>query len=78
MYFRKKSQECLKSSEVMLKLILSFRSLLQYQALLVRRTDFLSFETTLNFLFFNYYTVGNRLEQRLFFFLKKKKELYMN
>ena len=50
----------------MLKLILIFRSVLWPQAFLVRRTHFLSVETTI-YLFFNYYPVENRLEQRYFF-----------
>ena len=54
----------------MLKLILIFRSLLLPQALLGRRTYFLSNDTTI-YLFFKYYPVENRLEQRYFF----KKEL---
>ena len=35
----------------------------------MRRTDFLSVETTINYLFFKYYPVENRLQQR--HFLKK-------
>ena len=57
----------------MLKLILIFRSVLWPQAFLVRRTHFLSVETTI-YLFFNYYPVENRLEQRYFL----KKELCMS
>ena len=43
------------------------------QAFLVWRTQFLSVETPI-YLFFNYYPVENRLEQRCFF----KKELCMS
>ena len=46
----------------MLKLILIFRSLLQQQALLVRRTDFLLVETPTIYSFLKYYVVENRLE----------------
>ena len=56
----------------MLKLILIFKSLSWPQAFLVRRTHFLLVETTID-LFFNYYPVERRLEQRYFF----KKELCM-
>ena len=52
----------------MLKLILIFRSLLWSQTFLVRRTRFLSVKITI-YLFFNYYPMENRLEQR--YFLKK-------
>ena len=57
----------------MLKLILIFRCLLWPQAFLVQRTYFLSNETTI-YLFFKYYPVENRLEQRYFF----KKEFCMS
>ena len=50
----------------MLKLILSFRSVLWPQAFPVRESHFLSAETTIS-LFFNYYPMENRLKQRYFF-----------
>ena len=62
-----------KSYKVMLKLILIFRSVLCPQVFLVQRTHFLSVKTTI-YLFFNYYPVENRLEQRCFF----KKQLFMS
>ena len=52
----------------MLKLILILRSVLWSQTFLVRRTRFLSVKITI-YLFFNYYPMENRLEQR--YFLKK-------
>ena len=57
----------------MLKLILIFRCVLLPQAFLVWRTHFLLVETTI-YLFFNYYPMENRLEQRYVF----KKELNMS
>ena len=54
-------------------LILIFRSVLWSQAFIVRRTHFLSVETTI-YLFFNYYPVENRLEKRY----SLKKELCMS
>ena len=55
----------------MLKLILIFGSVLWPQAFLVRRTHFLSVETTI-LIFFTYYPVENRLKKRHFL----KKDLY--
>ena len=52
----------------MLKLILIFRSVSWPQRFLVQRTHFLSVETTF-YLFFKYYPVKNRLEQR--YYLKR-------
>ena len=57
----------------MLNLTLIFRSALWSQAFLVRRTHFLSVETTI-YLFFKYYPVKNRLEQKYF----SKRELCMS
>ena len=65
----KKNKDCFKSYNFMLKLILTFRGLLQYQAFLVRITHFPSVETTKICVVFKYYPVENRLEQRDF--LKK-------
>ena len=58
----------------MLELILIFRSLMLPQPFLVRRTHFISVETTTIYLFFKYYLVENRLEERYFF----EKELCMS